>query len=121
MICHRFFISIIFSVLLFESCKKDDSSTNSGNNPDKPQGITIHLNSNPQGANIDIDGGVTGKTTPYTITNLTPGTHRFRIYRNLDYAQLDTSLYLQNNDELTITAVIKPLWSYCMEGQSFCW
>ncbi len=107
---------MILVIILISGCKKDDNEPTSSK---VSQGITVFVNSNPAGANIDLDGGVTGKVTPYTFTNLSVGTHRFRIYRNEDYSQLDTSLYLQENDERVITANIKILWRGSWSGSSF--
>ena len=112
-----------FTVLLplslwISACGKNGSSSTQP--PSSPaQGITVHLNSDPSGASIDLDGGTTGKTTPYTFTNLSTGTHRFRIYRNEDYSELDTSLYLQESDVRTITAHISPLWNLAWTGSQF--
>jgi len=109
----------LFLLLILGSsgCKKNDSSSTQPLN--QQQGITVHLNSDPSGASIDLDGGTTGKTTPSTFTNLSTGTHRFRIYRNQDYSELDTSLYLQHNDERTITTTNVPLWNHSWTGTQY--
>lgn len=107
-----FFVSLAFLVVL-SGCKKSSSTQPEA----ETKGITVEITSTPAGANIDIDGGNSGKVTPYTFENLSPGSHRFKVYlNNPDYTQLDTTVFLQTNDHRTLSVIFKPLWNYSWSG-----
>lgn len=114
----RFLLLFGLCLSLVIGCNKDsDNPVN--NNEQVREGITVHINSTPSGANIDMDGGATGKFTPHTFTNLSVGTHRFRIYKDDNYNQLDTALNLAADDERTITASVASLWDRAWSGLHF--
>ncbi|MFC2133060.1 PEGA domain-containing protein [Bacteroidota bacterium] len=80
-------ITIIF-ILFFNSCDKEISIT--GTEPAPEMGKII-LNTDPEGAEIFINGDNTGKITPDSIVHIEPGLYRTKL-RLSPYLDIDDSV-----------------------------
>ncbi len=77
-------------------------------NPESRTG-KIHINSQPEGANIALDGENTGKKTPYTLIFIPTGNHRIKLeksgykpYEIVAHVVEDESVTLQQHVDVTL-------------------
>jgi hypothetical protein len=97
----KYFVVIVaIFLLLFKFGCTEEPPTNANIEPEK--GL-IYVNSNPPGAEIFLQGNVTGKITPDSIINLAPDSYDLRIRLN-EYA--DSSLVVNVKEGLKTTVDI---------------
>ncbi len=65
----------VLSLLLFTGCFETTS-------PDESEETSLIVETSPPGASVYIDGAYTGYITPVTITEILPGNHYVRIYKD---------------------------------------
>lgn len=67
---------------------------------------SVVINSTPSGASIYLDGTNMNKITPYTLTNVSPGNHNVRLYKN-GYNEYNINFELEAGKSYTINAELE--------------
>ena len=67
------------------------------------------FSSEPSGAGIILDGTDTGHVTPYTISNLNPGTHSYTL-RLANYQYYSGTIDVISGQTVTVIATLQPLY-----------
>ena len=91
---------IIAAIILFFSCEKEITTSPKD---DPIYGSNIIVNSNPQGAEIFINGDNTGKFTPDSIIHLEQGEYNIKV-RLYPYLDIIDSFFVEDNSTKKFTA-----------------
>jgi hypothetical protein len=84
-----FALSLLLFTSCFESTEPDESTT-------------LIVQTNPSNASVYIDGAYTGYLTPVTITDILPGDHHVRIYKD-GYNEIVQYITIIENETYTIS------------------